>query len=566
MNNIFFLIFRRMRWPLLTMVTAYSIAVLGLVLVPGQHADGEIWHMDFFHAFYFVSFMSTTIGSGEIPHAFSEAQRLWVMFSVYLTVVAWVYAIGNILALVQDRTFQHALDELRFARRIRKQREPFFLVCGYGETGSALVQALTDRDQNVVVIDVNAERVNMLQLQNLRQYVPALHGDAARPVHLLEAGLEHKKCQGVVALTNVNEVNLKIAITAKLLHPEIKVICRADSHDVEDNMASFGTDYIIDPYEAFARHLATALQNPALYLLHDWLTGVRHQKLGEPVYPPQDGGWIVCGFGRFGSAIYHRLVDEKIEPVVIEAHPETTNAPEGVIKGRGTEAVTLEEAGIREVVGLVAGTNNDANNLSIIMTARQLNPGLFVIARQNHLDNLNIFDAVKADIRMHPSSVIANRIRVLLGTPMLYEFMSLAMYEDDQWACELISRVLAVVHDQVPEVWEVEINDEEALAVNSALEAGAAIELEDLLRDHRERDSKLSCIPLLHLSKGARVTLPPLNTRMKSGDRLLICGSMSARSRMEWTLQNDNALSYVLTGQVCAQGWVWRLFRKNALT
>ncbi len=566
MNNIFFLIFRRMRWPLLTMVTAYSIAVLGLVLVPGQHADGEIWHMDFFHAFYFVSFMSTTIGFGEIPHAFSEAQRLWVMFSVYLTVVAWVYAIGNILALVQDRTFQHALDELRFARRIRKQREPFFLVCGYGETGSALVQALTDRDQNVVVIDVNAERVNMLQLQNLRQYVPALHGDAARPVHLLEAGLEHKKCQGVVALTNVNEVNLKIAITAKLLHPEIKVICRADSQDVEDNMASFGTDYIIDPYEAFARHLATALQNPALYLLHDWLTGVRHQKLGEPVYPPQDGGWIVCGFGRFGSAIYHRLVDEKIEPVVIEAHPETTNAPEGVIKGRGTEAVTLEEAGIREVVGLVAGTNNDANNLSIIMTARQLNPGLFVIARQNHLDNLNIFDAVKADIRMHPSSVIANRIRVLLGTPMLYEFMSLAMYEDDQWACELISRVLAVVHDQVPEVWEVEINDEEALAVNSALEAGAAIELEDLLRDHRERDSKLSCIPLLHLSKGARVTLPPLNTRMKSGDRLLICGSMSARSRMEWTLQNDNALSYVLTGQVCAQGWVWRLFRKNGLT
>ena len=134
---------------------------------------------------------------------------------------------------------------------------------------------------------------------------------------------------------------------------------------------------------------------------------MRHQKLGDPVYPPQNGGWIVCGFGRFGSAIYHRLVDEKIEPVVIEAHPETTSAPEGTIKGRGTEAVTLEEAGIRDVVGLVAGTNNDANNLSIIMTARQLNPGLFVIARQNHLDNRNIFDAVKADIKMHPSSVIA---------------------------------------------------------------------------------------------------------------------------------------------------------------
>jgi len=565
MNNIFFLIFRRMRWPLLTMVTAYSIAILGLVLIPGQDADGNYWRMDFFHAFYFVSFMSTTIGFGEIPYAFTEGQRLWVIFTVYLTVVAWVYAIGTILALVQDRTFQHAMNELLFALRIRKQHEPFYLVCGYGETGNALVQALTERDQNVVAIDINADRVNMLKLQNLRQYVPALHGDAARPLHLLEAGLKHDKCRGVVALTNVNEVNLKIAITAKLLHPEVKVICRADSHDVEDNMASFGTDHIIDPYDAFARHMATALQNPGLYLLHDWLTGVRHRKLGDPVYPPQNGGWIVCGFGRFGRAIYHRLVDEHIEPVVIEVQPEATGAPEGTVKGRGTEAVTLEEAGIRNAAGLVAGTQNDANNLSIIMTARQLNPDVFVIARQNHLDNMDIFDAVKADIVMHPSSVIANRIRVLLGTPLLYEFMSLALYEDDQWACELISRVLAVVHDRVPEVWEVEINDEEALAVNSELEAGVAIELEDLLRDHRDRDRTLPCIPLLHLSKGDRITLPPQGTRIKSGDKLLFCGRLSARNRMDWTLQNDNALSYVLTGQVRAQGWVWRLFRRNGL-
>ncbi|MCP3870488.1 MAG: potassium transporter TrkA [Gammaproteobacteria bacterium] len=563
MDNIFFLIFRRMRWPLITLVSAYSIAVLGLVLIPGQDAAGEPWRMDFFHAFYFVSFMSTTIGFGEIPYEFTEGQRLWVTFSLYMTVVVWVYAIGNILALVQDHTFQHAVNELFFARRIRRQREPFYLVCGYGQTGTALVQALTDRDQNVVAVDIDAQRVNMLKLQNLRQYVPALHGDAARPVHLLEAGLKHRKCKGVVALTNVNEVNLKIAIAAKLLHPDIKVICRADSHDVEDNMASFGTDHIVDPYDKFARHLSTALQNPGLHLLHEWLTGMRHQKLEDPIYPPLDGGWIVCGFGRFGGAIYHRLLDENIETVVIEAEPEETGAPEGTVKGRGTEAVTLEEAGIRTAAGLVAGTRNDANNLSIIMTARQLNSDLFVIARQNHLDNTEIFNAVNADIVMHPSSVIANRIRVLLGTPLLYEFMSLALYEDDQWACELISRIIAFVQDEVPEVWEVEINEEQALAVTEALEAGNAIELGDLLRDHRERDQILPCIPLLKLSKGTRVTLPADDCRLKVGDKLLMCGRLSARDRMEWTLQNDNALCYVLTGQVRAQGWVWRLFRRD---
>ena len=120
MENIVFLIFRRMRQPLLTLLVVYAVAILGLVLIPGQDADGNLWHMSIFHAFYFVSFMATTIGFGEIPYAFSDAQRLWVTCSLYATVIAWIYAIGTILALVQDRTFQEAIAETRFTRHIRK--------------------------------------------------------------------------------------------------------------------------------------------------------------------------------------------------------------------------------------------------------------------------------------------------------------------------------------------------------------------------------------------------------------------------------------------------------------
>ena len=388
MENIFFLIFRRMRRPLLTLVLVYSIAVLGFVLIPGQDDQGNPWRMDFFNALYFVSFMATTIGFGEIPFEFTGAQRLWTTFSLYATVIGWLYAIGNILTLIQDKTFQHAINERRFARRIRNMRESFYLVCGYGETGSALIHALTERGQQVVVIDVDSERVSLLQLQNLRQYVPGLRGDASRPVHLLEAGLEHPYCRGVVALTNVNDVNLKIAIASKLLHPEIKVICRADSHDVEANMDSFGTDHIIDPFDTFANHLAIALQVPSLHLLHEWLTGIRHQELPEPVYPPSKGHWIICGYGRFGRAVYSRLVSEGLTPTVIEENPSLTGTPEdGCVLGRGTEANTLMEAGIERAVGLVAGTNSDANNLSIIMTARELNDDIFVVARQNQEEN-----------------------------------------------------------------------------------------------------------------------------------------------------------------------------------
>ena len=563
MNNIVFLIFRRMRAPLLSLIVTYTLAVLGLTLIPGTDGAGNPWRMDLFHAFYFVSFMSTTIGFGEIPHEFNDAQRLWVMFTIYATVVVWIYSIGTLIALLQDPTFRQALTESRFARRIRRLREEFYLVCGYGETGSALVAALTDRNQHAVVIDVDCERINMLQMENLRQYVPGLCADAARPLHLLEAGLEHPLCAGVVALTNVNDVNLQVAITSKLLHKEVKVICRADSREVEANMDSFGTDHIIDPFDTFATHLATALQAPSLYLLYQWLTGVLHESLPEPLYPPKDGHWVLCGYGRFGKAIHERLQEEELKTVIVEAKPGLTGAPDGTVVGPGTEAETLLQAGIEEAVGLVAGTDHDVNNLSIIMTARELNPKLFVILRQNLKSNDAITRAVQADMVMHPSSIIANKIRVLLARPLLSKFLHLALFQDDDWACQLLSRIIGIVDVEVPHTWEVEIGPEEAGAVADALAAGKTLTIAHLLAHPRNRESRLACIPLLLYRRGSRDLLPAEDEELHPGDRILFCGRHSAQSHMEWTLLNEHALVYVLTGGSVSKGWIWRQLEKG---
>ncbi len=561
MDTVIFIALRRMRTPLIALVVAYAVAVLGLTLIPGVDADGNPWRMDIFHAFYFISFMASTIGLGEIPYPFTEAQRLWVTFSIYSTVVVWIYSIGTLIALVQDPVFRHALAEKRFARQVRRLREPFYLICGYGETGRVLVRALTDRGQRAVVVDDDAERVNMLQMENLRQYVPALCGDAGLPDTLLQAGLRNPFCEGVAALSRSNELNLKIAVAAKLLHNRIPVICRADSQEVEANMASFGTDYIIDPFNLFALHFATAFQAPCLSLMQEWLSSLEEEPLQEPIYPPRNGHWIVCGYGRFGKALYRRLRQEGLQVVVVEATPELTGTPpDGCVTGWGTEAVTLQEAGIERAVGLVAGTNNDVNNLSIIMTARELNPRLFVVARQNLQDNQSIIDAVRAEMVMHPSSIIAEKIRVLLATPMLAEFMGLALFQEDAWACELVSRIAALVDEQTPTVWEIELHPGMASAVCHALAEGERVALEHLYMDPGERERMLHCIPLLHVRGEDRTLLPEPGLGMKVGDRLLFCGRRSASFRMSWNLQNANVLSYLLTGHARPEGWVWRWF------
>ena len=292
--------------------------------------------------------------------------------------------------------------------------------------------------------------------------------------------------------------------------------------------------------------------------MYAWLSGVEGEPLKDPIYPPATGLWILCGYGRFGKAVYKHLKTQGVELVVVEADPGLTGMPaEGGLTGRGTEAETLEQARIDRAVGLVAGTDDDANNLSIVMTAKQMNPKLFLVARENHLDNQELFEAVGAQIVMHPSTIIAERIRVLLATPLLSEFENYARYRDHEWACELISRIAALVEDRVPEVWEMTIDADQAQAVCAATGQGSPVPLGVLLRDPRDWETTLPAIALMLVRKSERTLLPEGRVTLRRGDRLLFCGARLARSRMEWTLQNDHALAYVQTGESYRPATLW---------
>ncbi|MGI9321284.1 MAG: ion channel, partial [Thiogranum sp.] len=132
MHNVISLVLRRMRLPLILLISTYAISVLGLTLIPGIDDQGNPWRMDFFHAIYFVSFLGSTIGFGEIPYAFTGAQRMWTTFTIYAAVVSWLYAIGTILTVIQDPGFRRVLAFQSFVRKVRRMREPFYILCGYG--------------------------------------------------------------------------------------------------------------------------------------------------------------------------------------------------------------------------------------------------------------------------------------------------------------------------------------------------------------------------------------------------------------------------------------------------
>jgi voltage-gated potassium channel len=154
MDKVLFLFLRRMRAPLLALMAAYS----DLHHRPG--ADTRAWTTRASPGAWISSMPSTSSATWPRRSASARSRTPSAKHSgcgpaltIFLSVIAWLYAIGKILSLLQDQTFRLAVSQQAFDRSIRRLRAPFLIVCGYGDTGSLLVRALLQRRKRVVVID-----------------------------------------------------------------------------------------------------------------------------------------------------------------------------------------------------------------------------------------------------------------------------------------------------------------------------------------------------------------------------------------------------------------------------
>ncbi|HEX6318931.1 MAG TPA: NAD-binding protein, partial [Burkholderiales bacterium] len=420
-------------------------------------------------------------------------------------------------------------------------------ICGFGETGMLVGRALDATGRRFALVDIDPLRVEEAELLDLVQDPPALAGDAKLPENLVAAGLARPECRGVLALTNDDQANLAVAMAVRLLHPAVPVLARAMSRETAANMASFGTDHILNPFAKFGGYLALAIASPGSYRLLSWLTGLPGTTL-EPETAPPRGHWVVCGYGRFGREVVAAFREHDMDVTIVESS--------------GTEAPTLKEAGIERSVGIVAGTDDDISNLSIAVTARELNPQLFTILRQNLRANHALFDAFSADITMVSSEIVANECLALVQTPLLGRFLQVVRTESDAWADGVIARLRARMGEAAPEIWSVLLSTGGAYALHRALFfEGARIALADLYRDPRERERRLAC-EALYLARGSEsFVLPPEDFILQAGDRVLFAGTPEAREAQWPMLRNVNVRDYVLTGVEAPGGWIWQRLR-----
>jgi voltage-gated potassium channel len=145
------------------------------------------------------------------------------------------------------------------------------------------------------------------------------------------------------------------------------------------------------------------------------------------------GHYIICGFGRIGEIIARQLKERGIPVVIIENKLENLSRLEEsgyyLVAGDATREEVLQEAGLERARGLVAVVSTDAGNVYIVLTARSLNPDLFIVARAEETGAEKKLLRAGADRVESPYEMGGRKMAYAILRPTVTTFMELAMTE-----------------------------------------------------------------------------------------------------------------------------------------
>ena len=140
--------------------------------------------------------------------------------------------------------------------------------------------------------------------------------------------------------------------------------------------------------------------------------------------------YIVCGYGRIGRVVCRNLRRKPFDLVVIEKNPELIPVmdADGVlyISGDASDEENLIRAGIKRAKGLVSVLASDADNVFLVLTARQLDPDLLIIARGSQEESKSKLRAAGANTVESPYDIGAASMAHRIIRPTVTSFLDLA--------------------------------------------------------------------------------------------------------------------------------------------
>ena len=492
------LLLPRLKTPLIALIITYSVSILGLVFNSGQEPGGGVYYLSFLDAFFVVSYTATTIGFGEIPHPFTALQKMWMLFVMYSTVIAWLYAIGSVLSVISDPGFRRLRAYQRTVGRIQAHKQPFWIVCGYGGAGNQVIRFMDQSGIRSVMIESNQTRADTAKLSDMTYDLDVLVGDASEPQTLVDAGVQSALCRGVLALTDHNQTNLTIATNTRILAPRVLVHARSESDANTRNLRSFNTDVVIDPARVAARSLTQLIRKPRAFALYHELVDPDFNQI-EILNVPDFGHWVVCAEDRLADNITEAFLRAEIPFCLVS--PEVSTIADSItwVQGLGTEANTLRQARITEAVGIIAGTSDDGDNLSILLTAQTENERLITVARRNKPTSEPVFRQGNFHYVLREGRIIAQEMYARITTPLLHQFIGQLEVMPEALVQGIIEKLNQRLGNQSPDLahFDISLDAEDAPGVLPFLNTASGPEVSDLLVDPGANHPNMPLICLL---------------------------------------------------------------------
>lgn len=140
--------------------------------------------------------------------------------------------------------------------------------------------------------------------------------------------------------------------------------------------------------------------------------------------------YIICGYGRIGKILCKMLSRKPIDLVAVEKDPELIPVLDAnkilYISGDATDEKNLLNAGIQRAKGLIAALATDTENVFLVLTARQLNPGLFIMACANRNESKSKLLAAGANRVESPYDIGATSMAQRIIRPTVTNFLDFA--------------------------------------------------------------------------------------------------------------------------------------------
>jgi voltage-gated potassium channel len=165
------------------------------------------------------------------------------------------------------------------------------------------------------------------------------------------------------------------------------------------------------------------------FLVEGHLKGYLEEKRMNKLLAGLDEHHIVAGMGRVGSEVAAAFAADGVPFIVIDTSPESvqraTEQGWPVLAADATEESVLRTAGIERAASLVAALDSDAANVFVTLTARTLNPGLYIVARSTASSAEDKLTRAGADRVITPTVIGGRRMASMVLHPLVSDYVDL---------------------------------------------------------------------------------------------------------------------------------------------